>query len=73
MRTYKVNGMTCSGCEKAVTQAIRNELGEGTAVEADAERGEVRVEDMADPQIVIFAIDGAGYSVNEVLEEGPPN
>ncbi|MGO4573268.1 heavy-metal-associated domain-containing protein [Microvirga sp. 2TAF3] len=66
MRTYKVTGMTCAGCEKAVTRAIQKQLGDDTAVEADAERGEVRVSESTDPQIVSFAIEGAGYSVEKV-------
>ena len=52
MRIYRVSGMTCGGCEKAV--------------EADAGRGEVRVPGSADPQIVSFAIEGAGYAVDGV-------
>ena len=68
MRRYKVTGMTCGGCETSVVRAIRKQLGEDTAVEADAWTGEVRVDDAADPQIVIFAIDGAGYRVETVAD-----
>jgi copper chaperone CopZ len=68
MRTYKVSGMTCAGCETSVTRAIKQRLGEDTAVEADADKGEVRVSESADPQIVVFAIDGAGYSVERVSD-----
>ena len=46
MRTYKVTGMTCGGCEKSVTRAIKKQLGEHTAVEANARAGEVRPEDL---------------------------
>ena len=66
MRTYKVKGMTCGGCEKAVTRAIQRQLGDDTPVEADACRGEVRVTPSADPQIVTFAIEGAGYRVDDL-------
>lgn len=68
MRTYKVTGMTCGGCEKAVVRAIKNRLGDDTQVEADAGTGEVRVPESADPQIVVFAIDGAGYNVESVSD-----
>ncbi|MFC1457979.1 heavy-metal-associated domain-containing protein [Microvirga arabica] len=68
MRTYKVTGMTCGGCETAVSRAIRQRLGEGTSVEADAGKGEVRVSESADPQIVVFAIDSAGYAVESVSD-----
>ena len=68
MRTYKVTGMTCGGCEKAVTRAIKKQLGDDTAVEAHARTGEVRVEASADPQIVVFAIDSVGYRVDEAQD-----
>lgn len=68
MRTYKVTGMTCGGCEKAVIRAVKQRLGDDTAVEADAGRGEVRVSESADPQLVVFAIDTAGYSVETVSD-----
>jgi copper chaperone len=68
MRTYKVTGMTCDGCEPAVSRAIRQRLGEDTAVEADAGKGEVRVSEPADPQIVVFAIDSAGYAVESASD-----
>jgi copper chaperone len=68
MRTYKVKGMTCAGCEKAVTRAVKRQLGEDTLVEADAGKGEVRVTASADPQIVSFAIEGAGYAVESVSD-----
>jgi copper chaperone len=67
-RTYKVAGMTCDGCEKAVTRAIIQRLGDDTAVEADAGKGEVRVSESSDPQIVMFDIDCAGYSVERVSD-----
>lgn len=66
MKTYKVNGMTCSGCERAVTRALQTRFGPEFAVEADAKRGEVRVSEDADPQIVVFTIDSAGYTVDVV-------
>lgn len=67
MRSYKVNGMTCD-LEQAVVRAIKNQLREDTAVEADAVAGEVRVDRSADPQIVVFAIDSAGVRVDEVTD-----
>lgn len=66
MRTFKISGMTCSGCENAVAKAIKQRLGEDTTVEADAGKGEVRVSESVDPQIVVFAIASAGYSVESV-------
>lgn len=68
MRAYKVSGMTCSGCERSVTQALKKRFGDEIAVEASAQRGEVRVSEAADPQIVVFTIDSAGYTVEEVKD-----
>lgn len=68
MKTYKVTGMNCSSCERSVVEAIKKQLGEDTAIEASARTGEVRVASSADPQMVVFAIDGAGYSVDEINE-----
>lgn len=68
MRAYKVSGMTCSGCERSVTQALKERFGGEIAVEASAQRGEVRVSEVADPQIVVFTIDSAGYTVDEVKD-----
>lgn len=69
MRTYKVTGMTCGGCETAVTRAIKRQLGDDATVEADAAKGEVRVTEPADPQIVSIAIGGAGYAVGGPVTE----
>lgn len=60
--------MTCSGCERSVTQALKERFGDEIAVEASAQRGEVRVSEAADPQIVVFTIDSAGYTVDEVKD-----
>ena len=56
MRTYKVTGMTCGGCEKSVSRAIKKQLGEDTRVDANAKAGEVRVEGSADPQMVVLSL-----------------
>lgn len=71
MRTYKVKSMTCGGYEKSVTRAVKKQLGEDIEVEAYASRGEVRVSASADPQIVAFAIEGAGYAVEGISDESP--
>ncbi|MFC1458313.1 MULTISPECIES: heavy-metal-associated domain-containing protein [Microvirga] len=66
MRTDKVTGMPCGGCETAVTRAIKRQLGEGSRSRWTQARGEVRISASADPQIVAFAIEGAGYVVESV-------
>ena len=69
MRVYKVTGMTGDRCERRIARAIMDQLGEDTVVRADSQMGKVRVEASVDPQIVVFAIDGAGYSVDAVGED----
>lgn len=66
MTVYKVKGMTCAGCARAIEQAILQQVSGNPAVEVDLEKGEVLVADDADPQIVNFAIEGAGYQVEAV-------
>ena len=69
MLVYKVTGMTGDECERKIARAIMDQLGEDTVVRADSQMGKVRVEASVDPQIVVFAIDGAGYSVDAVGED----
>lgn len=66
MRTYKVKGMHCGGCGWSVSKALKQHFGEDAEVEVDVEAGEVRVADLADPQVVSFILNGAGYPVQQV-------
>lgn len=66
MTTYKIKGMKCGGCARAIEQAIRRQVSGNPAVDIDLNKGEVRVASDADPQIVSFAIQGAGYAVEAV-------
>lgn len=66
MTVYKVKGMRCAGCIRTIERAIRQHVSGSPAVEVDLQKGEVRVADDADPQIVNFAIEGAGYQVEAV-------
>ncbi|MEX6506069.1 heavy-metal-associated domain-containing protein [Jiella sp. M17.18] len=68
MRRYKVPGLHCGGCAKTVTRALRQHMGEEVEMETDVAAREVRVADSADPQVVMFLLDGAGYPVDRVLE-----
>ena len=66
MRTYKVKGMHCGGSGRNVSKALKQHFGEDAEVEVDVEAGEVRVADLADPQVVSFILNGAGYPVQQV-------
>lgn len=62
-REYRVEGMSCSNCEKHVREAVEN-LSGVTAAEADAKSGLLRVSgaDLEDGAITA-AVDEAGYEV----------
>jgi len=57
--TYRVTGMTCGGCARAVTQAI-TEAAPTAQVQVDLDRQAVTV-DGADEAQVKTAIDAAGF------------
>ncbi|SEH62810.1 heavy-metal-associated domain-containing protein [Magnetospirillum fulvum] len=57
--TYRVSGMTCGGCARAVSQAIA-EAAPMATVQVDLDRQAVTV-DGADEAQVKAAIDAAGF------------
>lgn len=58
--TYKVSGMTCGGCVRAVSNAI-GAAAPASRVAVDLGRGLVSVEGDADESAIIGAIEGAGF------------
>lgn len=60
MGVYRVVGMHCEGCVRAVRNAI-GEAVPGAAVEVDLEKGLVRVEGVEDAALIGKAIDAAGF------------
>ena len=56
---YKVEGMTCGGCARSVTNAI-TKLAPGATVAVDLPTGTVTVEG-ADADQVRTAVEGAGF------------
>lgn len=59
-KTYRVLGMTCDGCAKSVTNAIKSSLPEAT-VQVNLEAKQVTVEGIDDDHAVEQAIIGAGF------------
>ncbi|CCG41003.1 heavy-metal-associated domain-containing protein [Magnetospirillum molischianum] len=57
--TYRVTGMTCGGCARAVTQAI-TEAAPAATVDVDLDRQTVTVEG-TDEALIKVAIDAAGF------------
>lgn len=62
--TYKVTGMSCGHCEKAVTEEVGGVAGV-TAVQADAKSSLVTVTSAAEPDdtAIGVAVDEAGYEL----------
>ena len=61
MLTLSVDGMTCQGCARAVTNALARVV--TGPVEVDLDRKEVRVPDGSDMAAVARAVEEAGFDV----------
>lgn len=66
MALFRVNGMTCGHCVKAVENAVHEAAPQAT-VAVDLAAGTVRT-DGIDPDAARAAIAEAGYEVTETLE-----
>ncbi len=64
VRTYRVDGMTCAHCERAVQVSVGAVDGV-RSVEVDVEHDEVRVDGDAADDAIRAAIIAAGYEVVE--------
>ena len=62
MQSFKVSGMSCGHCVRAITQAIKT-LDASAEVEVDLASGLVQVSDGLDREQVQAAIREEGYSV----------
>ncbi len=62
MMKLKVTGMTCGGCVSSVVRAV-NAAAPGAKVDVDLKSGEVAIAGAADRQVVVTAIEEAGYDV----------
>ncbi len=63
METYGIKGMTCEGCVKSVTNALKAVLGEDVRFEVSLAENCVKVEGEHDPQLVKQTIEDAGFDV----------
>jgi copper chaperone len=61
MQVFKVQGMTCGHCVRAVTQAIKDD-DPGAEVQIDLSKGEVRVESQLAAERIVGLIDEEGYA-----------
>lgn len=62
MQTFKVQGMTCGHCERAVINAIQAR-DNSAKVDVDLKTGQVRVEGSLDDTAIREAIEEEGYRV----------
>ena len=65
MLAYQVNGMTCGGCARAVTNAVKT-VDESAIVQVDLASRRVTVEASADAAKIQSAIEEAGYEVERL-------
>ena len=67
MTTYRVSGMTCEGCAKAVTKAI-GAVAPAAQIAVDVAGDTVSVTDFDDALAIAGAVDGAGFDFGGVVE-----
>ena len=61
-QTFQVQGMSCSHCERAVTQAVQ-QLDPNATVRIDRASGQVDVDSSAARESLVTAITEEGYTV----------
>jgi len=61
-QTFDVKGMTCSHCERAVTQAVKS-VDPGAQVKVDVPAGKVEVQTAQPREAIAKAIAEEGYTV----------
>ena len=68
--TYSVKGMTCGGCARSVTNALKHSA-PSLEVEVSVERGTVRVRGDIEDDAVRAAVDAAGFEFGGRLPAAP--
>ena len=58
--SYLVSGMTCEGCVRAVSNAIKR-AAPGADVEVELASGKVTVEGVDDESVIAQAVEDAGF------------
>jgi copper chaperone len=61
---FKVSGMTCAHCVRAVSAAVKS-VDPGAEVDVDLAGGEVTVRSPGDPAKIAAAIKAAGYAARQ--------
>lgn len=63
MTTFNVQGMTCGGCARAVSNAVQR-VDPAASVDVDLGAKRVAIDSSADPDRLKAAIEEAGYEVS---------
>lgn len=58
---FRVSGMTCDGCARAVTNAIKSRAPSAKII-VDLKAGEVQVDGPVDEAVVSAAVEDAGFT-----------
>jgi len=61
MQRYRVPDMSCGHCVQAITKAVKS-VDPAAKVDTDLKNHEVSVDSMADPELVVRALQQAGYA-----------
>ena len=61
MIRLKVTGMTCTHCERAVSDALESVYGVEKVISVSHQRDEATIEGSPDPSALIAAIEEEGY------------
>ncbi|MCA9567300.1 MAG: heavy-metal-associated domain-containing protein [Myxococcales bacterium] len=64
---YRVEGMTCGGCVRSVTNALERA---GLQATVDLDSHTATVEGTHDPEKVRKAVEGAGFDYDGVVNDG---
>jgi len=60
MQRYRVPDMSCGHCVQAITKAVKS-VDPVAGVDTDLDSHEVKVDSAADPELVMRALQQAGY------------
>jgi copper chaperone len=67
MKSYKVTGMTCSGCVRALGRAL-DAAAPGLDYDVELEQAKLTVKSDHDPATIRAAVDDAGFDFEGELE-----
>jgi|TARA_B100001964_G_C14123407_1_gene549386 copper chaperone len=65
-KTYKVSGMTCEGCAKALINAIKG-VAPDAIVKVDLESDHISIEGLDDTSAIAAAVDDAGFEFGSAI------